>query len=212
MELALGIAGLVLAVLLYLLGVWSGRKSEETIRDEVAAVPSLTATAVSSMLETVSDLPSPEDHDRGWEAQYAATFGYAPLLAGGDGGVLLVEYPYGAHSAVLIALHDNLFEPDVRNRIMFKGSVMNGTGARFHVREANDGSRHEVVTLDYVQPLREDRSFADMPTQAVYYQLEAEGFEEVGRGAVYDSVEAPWDIPRSVEPFLAKEWIREQRM
>jgi hypothetical protein len=91
------------------------------------------------------------------------------------------------------------------------GVVTNGTGARFHVREASDGTGHEVVTLDYVRPLREDRSFAEMPTQTVYYRLTAHGFVEAGRGDLYDAAEAAWDIPRAVEPFLAPDWVRQQR-
>ena len=71
--------------------------------------------------------------------------------------------------------------------------------------------RHEVVTLDYVRPLRDDRCFADMPTQAVYYRLGKGGFIEVGRGDVYDAVDAPWDIPRAIEPFLDPHWVAEQR-
>lgn len=70
---------------------------------------------------------------------------------------------------------------------------------------------HEVVTLDYVRPLRDDRSLAEMPTQAVYYRLAEDGLVEVGRGEVYDGVQAPWNIPRAVEPFLDPEWVRKQR-
>lgn len=123
---------------------------------------------------------------------------------------LLVEFPYGAHSAVLLALEDT-FVDKRDDRISLCGVVLNGTGARFHVREASDGMSHEVVTLDYVRPLRDDRSLAEMPTQAVYYRLTEDGFIEVGRGEVYDAVDAAWDIPRAVEPFLDPEWLRKQR-
>lgn len=210
LELALGVAGIALGVVTYLLGMRSGKRTERAIRDDVAAVPQTTAEAVSTMLDSIAEPPAPDDPDRGWDAQYAATFGFAPLLASDAGNTLLVEFPYGAHSAVLLALEDSLFDKDVRKRITLRGSVMNGTGSRFHVREASDGTGHEVVTLDYVKPLRDDRSFAEMPTQAVYYRLREDGFHEVGRGDVYDAVEAAWDIPRAVEPFLSPEWIRRQ--
>jgi hypothetical protein len=126
---------------------------------------------------------------------------------GGRNG-LLVEFPYGAHSAVLIALED----PDVHHGgLLLRGVVTNGTGARFHVRESSDGTAHEVVTLDYVRPLRDDRALVNMPTQPVYYRLTDTGFVEVGRGAVYDPDEDPWNIPRAVEPFLDPAWVRQQR-
>jgi hypothetical protein len=158
------------------------------------------------MLDSVAEPPTPSDPDRGWEAQLPATFGWAPILPGTDLNGLLVEAPYGAHSAVLLALDD---EDDRRFRLC--GAVTNGTGGRFHVREASDGSGHEVVTLDHISPLRMDRSMATMPSQLVYYRLTDDGFVEVGRGEVYDHVEAGCDIPRAVEPFLDPEWIRQQR-
>jgi hypothetical protein len=211
LELGLGVGGIALGILTYVLGVRSGRRTEKAIRTDVAAVPELTARVVAGMLESVAEPPRPDDPDRGWEVQYPATFGFAPLLPSETGNTLLVEFPYGAHSGVLLALEDSLFDTDHRNRIRLRGSVMNGTGARFHVREASDGSHAEVVTLDYVLPLRDDRSMAEMPTQAVYYRLLEAGFQEVGRGEIYDSVEAPWDIPRAVEPFLSPDWVRQQR-
>ena len=181
-----------------------------TIREEVAAVPQLTADVVTSMLDRVAGPPRPTDPDRGWQMQFPATFGLAGILPDADDNALLVEFPYGAHSAVLLALEDHLMgERD--DRMTLRGVAGNGTGARFHVREASDSSGHEVVTLDYVQPLRDDRCFADMPTQAVYYRLAKQGFVEVGRGDVYDAVDAPWDIPRAVEPFLDPDWVAKQR-
>jgi hypothetical protein len=151
------VGGIVLGVLTYALGTRSGKRTERAIRDDVAAVPQITAQVTSTMLDSVAEPPRSDDPDRGWEFQYAATFGYAPLLPRDTGSTLLVEFPYGAHSAVLLALEDSLFDEDVRKRISLRGSVMNGTGSRFHVREASDGTGHEVVTLDYVQPLRDDR-------------------------------------------------------
>lgn len=210
-ELGLGIAGIMLSVITYVLGLRSGKRTERTIRQDVAAVPQRTAEVVSSMFESVAQAPTPNDPDRGWQTQYPATFGFAPILPGTDENALLVEFPYGAHSAVLLALDDNLFAENDSERLTLLGVVMNGTGARFHVREASNGTGREIVTLDYVRPLREDRSFADMPTQTVYYQLTLDGFAEVGRGDVYDAVDAAWDIPRAVEPFLDLTWVREQR-
>jgi hypothetical protein len=209
--LAIGIAGIVLSAMTYILGVRSGERAERAIRQDVAAVPQRTAEVVSSMFESVAEPPTPDDPDRGWETQYSATFGFAPILPGADDNALLVEFPYGAHSAVLLALEDSVFAEDHRERLTLRGVVMNGTGARFHVREASDGTGREIVTLDYVRPLREDRSFAEMPTQAVYYRLTPDGFVEVGRGDVYDTVDTAWDIPRAVEPFLDPAWVREQR-
>jgi hypothetical protein len=207
---AIGVGGIALSVVTYVLGTRTSKRTERAIRDDVAAVPHMTAEAVSTMFDSVGDPPGSDDPDRGWESQYAATFGFAPLLPSDTGDTLLVEFPYGAHSGVLVALEDTLFDEDVRKRIRLRGSVMNGTGARFHVREASDATGHEVVTLDYVNPLREGRALATMPTQAVYYRLRDDGFNEVGRGQVYDPVEAPWDIPRAVEPFLSPEWVRQQ--
>jgi hypothetical protein len=210
LELGIGIAGVVLGVVTYVLGVRSGKRTEEAIREDVAAVPGRTAEVVSSILDSVAEPPTPRDPDRGWQMQYPATFGSAPILPSTERNALLVEFPYGAHSAVLLALEDT-FGDDSDDRIRLHGVVLNGTGARFHVREASDGTRHEVVTLDYVRPLRDDRSLAEMPTQAVYYHLTETGFVEVGRGEVYDAAEAPWAIPRAVEPFLDPEWVRKQR-
>lgn len=163
------------------------------------------------MLESVAEPPRRDDPDRGWLSQYAATAGHAALQLEGDVNVLLVEFPYGAHSAGLIALHDAFLMEGRAMRYELLGSLINGTGARFHVREASDESGHEVVTLDYVEPLRDDRPLATMPTQTVYYRLRGDGFIEVGRGEVYDSLDAPWDIPRAVEPFLSPEWVKQQR-
>ncbi len=53
------------------------------------------------------------------------------------------------------------------DRMTLRGVVMNGMSARFHVREASDESGSEVVTLDCVRPLREDRCLAEIPTQTV---------------------------------------------
>lgn len=165
---------------------------------------------VMSRVESVFSGDERSEPDRGWAVQYAATFGFAALIPDATENALLVEFPYGAHSAVFLVLRDALFGSH-RERIELEGVLMNGTGARFHVRESSDGRTQEVVTLDYVQPLLEGRAFAEMPTQAVYYRLERGGFVEVGRGDVYDPVEAPWDIPRAIEPFLDPDWIREQR-
>lgn len=209
--LAIAIAGIVLSVITYILGLRSGKRTERAIRQDVAAVPQRTAEVVSSMFQSVAEPPTPSDPDRGWEIQYPATFGFAPILPGADDNALLVEFPYGAHSAVLLALEDSLLAEDHRERLTLRGVLMNGTGARFHVRESSDGTGREVVTLDHVRPLRKDRSFAEMPTQAVYYRLTANGFVEVGRGDVYDPVDAAWDIPRAVEPFLDPAWVRVQR-
>ena len=140
--------------------------------------------------------------------QHAATFGFAPLLSGARKNQQLVEFPFGAHSVVLLALDDD-YDGDSRFRLI--GVATNGTGARFHVREASNGGGREVVTLDYVRPLTEGRSFAEMPTQAVYYRLDRDGFQEVGRGEVFDPVEAPWDVPRAIEPFLDPAWLLEHR-
>jgi hypothetical protein len=79
------------------------------------------------------------------------------------------------------------------------------------VREASDGSAHEIVTLDHVRPLRPERSFATMPVQAVYYRLTDSGVEEVGRGEIYDGEDEPWKIPRAIEPFLDPTWVRERK-
>lgn len=209
-ELGLGIAGLLLGVITYLLGVRSGKRTEGAIRAEVAAVPQRTAEVVTSMLDRVAEPPRPSDPDRGWQIQYPATFGFAAILPDSDDNALLIEFPYGAHSAVLLALEDDIMSGR-HDPISLRGVAMNGTGARFHVREASDGSGSEVVTLDYVRPLREDRSFAEMPTQTVYYRLGEHGFAEAGRGDIYDPIEAAWDIPRSVEPFLDPAWVEEQR-
>lgn len=209
-ELGLAIGGLLLSVITYVLGVRSGKRTELAIREDVAAVPQLTAQVVTSMLDRVADPPRPSDPDRGWQVQYPATFGFAAILPDTDDNALLIEFPYGAHSAVLLALEDDLMS-ERDDRMTLRGVVMNGTGSRFHVREASDGSGSEVVTLDYVRPLREDRCLADMPTQTVYYRLGEQGFVEAGRGDVYDSVDAAWDIPRAVEPFLAPGWVRKQR-
>lgn len=162
------------------------------------------------MFDSVAEPPSPDDPDRGGGSQYAATFVFAPLLPSDTGNALLVEFPYGAHSGVLLALEDSLFDEDVRKRMLLRGSVMNGTGARFHVREASDGTGHEVLKLDYVKPLHDGRALVNMPTQTVYCRLRDDGFHEVGRSEIYDPEEAPWDIPRAVEPFLSLEWVRQQ--
>jgi hypothetical protein len=121
----------------------------------------------------------------------------------------LLEVPYGAHSAVLLALEDT---EDPRTRVRILGVATNGTGARFHVRETTDGAAHEVVTLDHIEPLDFERSMAEMPVQTVYYRLTADGFTEVGRGEVYDGAGVlAWDIPRSVQPFLSPEGIKQVR-
>lgn len=210
LELSLGVGGLLLGVITYVLGVRSGKRTERTIREDVAAVPQRTAEVFTSMLDRVAEPPRPSDPDRGWEIQYPATFGFAEILPDSDDNALLIEFPYGAHSAVLLALEDDLMS-ERDDPIILRGVLMNGTGARFHVREASDGSGSEVVTLDYVRPLREDRSFAEMPTQTVYYRLGEQGFVEAGRGDIYDPVDASWDIPRSVAPFLDPAWVKEHR-
>jgi hypothetical protein len=204
-ELGLGVAGILLSVLTYVLGVGSGKRSERAIRDDVAAVPHRTAEVVTSMLDSVTRPPRPDDPDRGWNFQIPATFGFAPVLPDTDQNAYLVEFPVGAHSATLLALDHGEGELELR------GSISNGTGARFHVRESSDGSSHEVVTLDYVRPLREDRGLANMPTQTVYYRMTGSGFVEVGRGDEFDPVDAPWAIPRAVEPFLDPAWLREHQ-
>lgn len=197
-------------MLTYFLGVRKGVHSERAIRSDVAALPERTAHALTSMFEQVGTVPR-DDPDRGWEAEFRATSGWAPMLPDRDENALLIEVPYGAHSARLLALEDGAGD-DGRYELVLRGIVGNGTGARFHVREASDGGAHEVVTMDYVNPLLEDRSLAEMPTQAVYYRLGPHGFVETGRGEVYDSAgPAAWDIPRSVEPFLDPDWVREQR-
>lgn len=207
-ELGLGIGGLLLSLVTYALGVRSGKQTERAIRMDVASIPDRTAEVVTSVLQQVSDPPRPDDPDRGWKAQYAATFGYAPVLPRTADNALLIEFPYGAHSAVLLALKDDGVHD---HKLRLLGIASNGTGARFHVRETSDGSGQEVVTLDCVKPWREDRCFAEMPTQPVYYRLLGDdGFREVGRGEVYDSLESPWAIPRAVEPFLDPEWVRRQ--
>jgi hypothetical protein len=209
-ELLLSAGGVVFGFVTYLLGRRAGKHSELAIRREVAAVPERTAEVLESIISTVSEPPRTDDPDRGWETQFTATAGFAPVLPTDQSHAVLVEFPYGAHSAVLLALRD-VISTEHQDSFALCGVVMNGTGARFHVRESSDERGHEVVTLDYIRPLRDDRPLAEMPTQTVYYRLGDDGFTETGRGNVYDPVEAPWDIPRAVEPFLDPAWVRKQR-
>jgi hypothetical protein len=66
-----------------------------------------------------------------------------------DTATTLVEFPYGAHGALLLALDDT--SPSTRVRII--GAATNSTDAPFHVRETSDRAGHEVVTLDHIMPL-----------------------------------------------------------
>jgi hypothetical protein len=207
-NLALGLGGIALGVATYVLGKRAGQRTEEAIRGDFAGMPRQVAEAVTSMLDGVSRPPTPDDPDRGWEAQLPATTGSARINPDGSYATL-VELPYGAHSALLLAFEDT-GDPSTRVRVI--GTVTNGTGARFHLREASDGGPHEVVTLDHIRPIDFSRSMAEMPVQTVYYRLIEDGFVEAGRGEVYDGSGAQaWDIPKSVEPFLSPQWISEVR-
>lgn len=182
-----------------------GLEHLEGIREDLATLPRTTASLIGQIFQDVAReaAPSGSNAKRGWEMEYEATVGYADVLGGGPPYQLLVEFPVGAHSAALLA-----FEEDVMaGHVKLLGQITNGVGASFHVREAPGGGA-EIVTLNYVEPLLDDRAFADMPTQTVYYRYDGTEFVEVGRGEVYDPRE-PYNIPRSVRPFLSPEWVAE---
>ena len=147
--------------------------------------------------------PSETGAKRGWIMEYEATVGYADLTGAGPPYQLLVEFPVGAHSAALLAFEEEV----VGGHVTLLGQITNGVGASFHVRDSAGGGA-EIVTLNYVEPLLDGRSLAEMPTQTVYYRYNRTDFVEVGRGETYDPHE-PYDIPRSVRPFLSPEWVAE---
>jgi len=203
LELIIGAFGTAFAVVTYFIGRREGRRSSETIREEVAEVPAETASLLAGVFGQVTDEARPETSDRGWRMQYAATVGYAPLTTNEPPFNLLLDFPVGAHSASLL-----VFRQDTEAAgYGLVGHLMNGVGASFHVRESTSGGS-EVVTLDYVPDIPNDRSMADAPQQVVYYAYDGSEFIETGRGEIYDPHD-PYHMPPSVRPFVSPEWLAE---
>ena len=179
--------------------------SQQRLHDLTARVPEITAAKLQSAFDLVSDAPDPGEDLRGWEGHAGARVGYAKLTEQAEFNDLLIEFPFGAHSAALLVLaHDSFDE------LTLLGAVFNGTGHRFHVRERSDGAGSEVITLDYINPLDDDRAFADMPVQPVYYRWLDGAFVEVGRGEAWDPREL-WSVPESVLPLLNRRGLEESR-
>jgi hypothetical protein len=179
-------------------------KSQRQLHELAQRLPELTAERVQSIFDLVPDQGA-DDDPRGWETAWQGRVGYANLTGREWGNDLLVEYGFGAHSAALLVLRHEGFD-----ELEMLGAVFNGTGHRFHVRERSGGGGAEVVTLDYVEPLWDDRSLADMPVQPVYYRWQGGTFIETGRGEAWDPLEL-WSVPPSVLPLLNRRGLEEAR-
>jgi hypothetical protein len=196
------IIALVTGVIFFMLGRWEGRRSQMALASEVEQVPVQTASIVESVLAPLLEDARAGESVRGWDMEYRATVGYANLTGKEEPPMdLLIEYPVGAHSCALIVLEEDVME----NTVRLLGQLFNGVGFSFHVDDFMGGRHTEVGTVDYIRNLPIERPLFDAPIQAVYYRWGGKGFEEVGRGPVYDPREHD-EPPPSVRRFMGKSW------